>query len=61
MKFWMCMVEDKGVPKRIHQSLQDAKTECERLVRKESGVIYLLEAVESVRIINLPVKWHIEE
>ena len=60
MKFWMCMVQGMGVPKKIHMTIQEANDECERLARKENRMVYLLESIASVSITTPkpPVAWH---
>lgn len=45
-KFWMVFVKDAGEPTKRHPTLEEAKTEAERLARKEAPrTVYILETV----------------
>ena len=58
-KFFMILRNDgkqSGAYKR-HDDYSEAKQEAERLCRKEGCQFVLLEAIEVVCPINVPIKW----
>ena len=56
-KFWMVMVEGRGMPQIRHPTFEKARTEAERLIRKEGKGAYILEAVAVGQVQNQPVSW----
>jgi len=54
-KFWMCWIPRGGRPVRQHETLEDAKTEGERLSRKEGDNVAILECIGYVRPKEVPI------
>ena len=61
-KFYMCYVEDSRGCSYIHPSLEDARTEAERLTKmpgNEGKRVYIMESIQFCQVEYPPVNWHI--
>ena len=58
-RFWMCMVDGIGYPKVRHWDDAVARGEAERLAKETNSDVFLLEAVEYVRLKKPtpPLEW----
>lgn len=55
--YYMCRVRGRGTPAKSHLTLEDARTEAERLCKTEKRPVWVLEAVAVVRPMDAPVEW----
>ena len=55
--FWMVYVYAGDGPRVIHETLEEAKKEAERLCRKVDGEVYVLEAVWCAKLADAPIEW----
>ena len=57
--FYCCFVEDMGIYSDINETLEEAKTEAEKLAEKYCGCrVYILQAVEYCSVPDKPVEWN---
>ncbi len=58
-KFWMCMVDGTTNPRYVHWTEGEARLEAERLARQTGSDVFLLEAVDFVRVTKPqpPTEW----
>lgn len=52
-EFWMCLVEGGSCPTFRHESEAQAKAEAERLARQEKKPVYVLQAIDSVKVADV--------
>ncbi len=61
-RFWMCYVEGRTTPTRVHGTLEDAQEEAKRLARLNEGrKVYVLVALHCCQAIQPPVEWTVLE
>ena len=56
-KFWLCWCMGRGIPKKQHETLEDAKEEASRIAQKENDTIAILECIGAIRPVEMPVEF----
>lgn len=56
-KFWFCWCVGCGVPRKKHETLEEAKKEASRLAQKENSEVIILESIICVKKAEMPVEF----